>query len=155
MRSPAWPANRSPSAAVSSIGIDQFDPQFFGISPREAPYIDPQQRLLLETAWEAIEDAGVVLDFEHGTDIGVFVGVSHNDYQNIQGGAHRLARASAPHSPTGSAHSIAANRISYCLNLQRPEHVDGHRVLVRADRRASSPASTSAPAAATWRWPAA
>ena len=67
--------------------VDQFDPQFFGISPREAPYIDPQQRLLLETAWETIEDAGLVLDLERGTDIGVFVGVSHNDYQNIQGGA--------------------------------------------------------------------
>ena len=100
-------------------GLDQFDPQFFGISPREAPYIDPQQRLLLETAWEAIEDAGIVLDFEAGTDIGVFVGVSHNDYQNIQGGATDRAGIS-PHSPTGSAHSIAANRISYCLNLLGP-----------------------------------
>ncbi|MFN0127637.1 MAG: beta-ketoacyl synthase N-terminal-like domain-containing protein, partial [Verrucomicrobiales bacterium] len=100
-------------------GLDQFDPQFFGISPREAPYIDPQQRLLLETAWEAIEDAGVVLDFDKGTDIGVFVGVSHNDYQNIQGGASDRAGIS-PHSPTGSAHSIAANRISYCLNLKGP-----------------------------------
>ena len=91
--------------------IDQFDPQFFGISPREAPYIDPQQRLLLETAWEAIEDAGQVLDFEKGTDIGVFMGVSHNDYQNIQGGGTDRKGISA-HSPTGSAHSIAANRIS-------------------------------------------
>jgi acyl transferase domain-containing protein/NADPH:quinone reductase-like Zn-dependent oxidoreductase/SAM-dependent methyltransferase/acyl carrier protein len=99
--------------------IDQFDPQFFGISPREAPYIDPQQRLLLETAWEAIEDAGVVLDLERGTDIGVFVGVSHNDYQNIQGGAADRSSISA-HSPTGNAHSIAANRISYCFNLKGP-----------------------------------
>src|SRR5258707_448717 len=65
--------------------IDQFDPQFFGISPREAPYVDPQHRLLLETAWEAIEDAGLVLDFERGTDLGVFVGISHNDYQGVQG----------------------------------------------------------------------
>ncbi len=65
-------------------GIDQFDPQFFGISPREAPYIDPQHRLLLETAWEAIEDAGMILDLEKGTDIGVFVGISHNDYQGLQ-----------------------------------------------------------------------
>jgi acyl transferase domain-containing protein/acyl carrier protein len=99
--------------------IDQFDPQFFGISPREAPYIDPQQRLLLETAWEAIEDAGLVLDWERGTDIGVFVGVSHNDYQSIQGGAADRSGISA-HSPTGTAHSIAANRISYCLNLKGP-----------------------------------
>lgn len=99
--------------------IDQFDPQFFGISPREAPYIDPQQRLLLETAWEAIEDAGVVLDLEGGTNIGVFMGVSHNDYQNIQGGGTDRKGISA-HSPTGSAHSIAANRISYCFNLSGP-----------------------------------
>lgn len=99
--------------------IDQFDPQFFGISPREAPYIDPQQRLLLETAWEAIEDAGQVLDLEKGTDIGVFMGVSHNDYQNIQGGGTDRKGISA-HSPTGSAHSIAANRISYCFNLSGP-----------------------------------
>ena len=100
-------------------GIDQFDPQFFGISPREAPYVDPQHRLLLETAWEAIEDAGLVLDLERGTDLGVFVGISHNDYQGIQGTPweHSLI---GPHSPTGCAHSIAANRISYCLNLRGP-----------------------------------
>lgn len=100
-------------------GIDQFDPQFFGISPREAPYIDPQQRLLLETAYEAIEDAGLVLDLDKGTDIGVFVGISHNDYQGLQHTATDRAGISA-HTPTGSAHSIAANRISYCLNLTGP-----------------------------------
>ncbi len=99
--------------------IDQFDPQFFGISPREAPYVDPQHRLLLETAWEAIEDAGLVLDFEHGTDLGVFVGISHNDYQGIQSTSFDHFSI-GPHTPTGSAHSIAANRISYCLNLRGP-----------------------------------
>src|SRR6188768_2393318 len=100
-------------------GIDQFDPQFFGISPREAPYVDPQQRLLLETAWEAIEDAGIVLDLERGTDLGVFVGISHNDYQGIQSTSFDHFSI-GPHTPTGSAHSIAANRISYCLNLRGP-----------------------------------
>ncbi len=99
--------------------IDQFDPQFFGISPREAPYVDPQHRLLLETAWEAIEDAGLVLDFEKGTDLGVFVGISHNDYQGLQSTPSDHFGISA-HTPTGSAHSIAANRISYCLNLRGP-----------------------------------
>src|ERR1700731_4834094 len=100
-------------------GIDQFDPQFFGISPREAPYVDPQHRLLLETAWEAVEDAGLVLDLEGGTDLAVFVGISHNDYQGIQGTPWEHAGIS-PHSPTGCAHSIAANRISYCFNLRGP-----------------------------------
>lgn len=100
-------------------GIDQFDPQFFGISPREAPYIDPQQRLLLETAWEAMEDAGVILDLERGTNIGVYAGISHTDYQGIQGGSADRHGIS-PHSPTGNAHSIAANRISYCFNLTGP-----------------------------------
>jgi acyl transferase domain-containing protein/acyl carrier protein len=100
-------------------GLDQFDPQFFGISPREASHIDPQQRLLLETAWEAMEDAGLVLDLEKGTDLGVFVGVSHNDYQIIQGTPWDSTGITA-HSPTGTAHSIAANRISYCFNLRGP-----------------------------------
>ncbi len=100
-------------------GIDQFDPQFFGISPREAPYVDPQHRLLLETAWEAMEDAGLVLDLERGTDLGVFVGISHNEYQGIQGTPWEHSGI-GPHSPTGCAHSIAANRISYCFNLRGP-----------------------------------
>src|SRR5881394_970769 len=99
--------------------IDQFDPQFFGISPREAPYVDPQHRLLLETSWEAIENAGLVLDFQKGSDIAVFVGISHNDYQGIQSTAFDHFGI-APHTATGSAHSIAANRISYCLNLRGP-----------------------------------
>src|SRR3954469_22524598 len=99
--------------------IDKFDPQFFGISPREAPYVDPQHRLLLETSWEAIENAGVVLDLEKGSDIAVFVGISHNDYQGIQSTAFDHFGI-APHTATGSAHSIAANRISYCLNLRGP-----------------------------------
>src|SRR3954470_19417195 len=99
--------------------IDKFDPQFFGISPREAPYVDPQHRLLLETAWEAIENAGIVLDFQNGTDIGVFVGISHNDYQGIQSTAFDHFGIT-PHTATGSAHSVAANRISYCLNLRGP-----------------------------------
>ena len=100
-------------------GIDQFDPQFFGISPREAPYVDPQHRLVLETAWEAIEDAGIVLDLERGTNLAVFMGISHNDYQVIQGSPWDSSGIT-PHSPTGTAHSIAANRISYCFNLRGP-----------------------------------
>src|SRR4030095_15424529 len=99
--------------------IDQFDPQFFGISPREAPYVDPQHRLLLETAWEAIENAGLVLDFANGNDIAVFVGISHNDYQGIQSTAFDHFGIT-PHTATGSAHSVAGTRISECLILRGP-----------------------------------
>ena len=81
--------------------------------------MDPQHRLVLETAWEAIEDAGIVLDFERGTDLAVFIGISHNDYQVIQGTPWDSSGIT-PHSPTGRAHSIAANRISYCFNLRGP-----------------------------------
>lgn len=98
--------------------IDQFDAGFFGISPREAARMDPQQRLLLEVAWEALEDAGLPAERVCGTNTGVFIGLSSTDYMLIQ-------QASTPetidaHTNTGGAMSIAANRISYCLNLRGP-----------------------------------
>jgi phthiocerol/phenolphthiocerol synthesis type-I polyketide synthase C len=65
--------------------IDQFDADFFGISPREASRVDPQHRLLLELAWEALEDAGQIPDHLAGTATGVFIGISSNDYANLQG----------------------------------------------------------------------
>src|SRR5207237_4271557 len=45
--------------------------------------------------------------------------ISHNDYQVIQSTAfdHFVI---TPHTATGSARSIAANRISYCRDLRGP-----------------------------------
>ncbi|MGH8056340.1 MAG: beta-ketoacyl synthase N-terminal-like domain-containing protein, partial [Candidatus Entotheonellia bacterium] len=95
-------------------GIDGFDPECFGISPREASYIDPQQRLLLEVVWEALEDGGQVVERLARTTTGVFIGISATDYAQLQSSPydHR--------SVTGGASSIAANRISYCLDLRGP-----------------------------------
>ncbi|MBE2201816.1 MAG: aminotransferase class III-fold pyridoxal phosphate-dependent enzyme, partial [Anaerolinea sp.] len=97
--------------------VDQFDPQFFKISPREAAYMDPQQRLLLEVAWEALENAALAPDTLALSQTGVFVGISSNDYARFQ--------LSTPegvdgYTGTGNAHSIAANRLSYLLNLRGP-----------------------------------
>lgn len=103
-------------------GIDQFDPGFFGISPREAAYMDPQQRLLLETAWESMEDAGLVIDPAEGSEMGVFVGISTFDYLRIQA-SYRDKSSIESHSTTGTVLSIAANRISYLLNLRGPSLV--------------------------------
>jgi len=97
--------------------IDQFDPSFFGISPREAARMDPQQRLLLEVAWEALEHAGQAADQLAGSQTGVFIGISSNDYAQLQYSDPRLLD---PYSGTGNAHSIAANRLSYLLDLRGP-----------------------------------
>ena len=96
-------------------GVDQFDPAFFEITPREAESMDPQQRLLLEVAWEALEDAHYAGGVP--TNTGVFVGVSANDYAQVHHAAHAPASI---YYGTGTAFSIAANRISYWLNLRGP-----------------------------------
>jgi acyl transferase domain-containing protein/acyl carrier protein len=101
--------------------VDSFDPSFFGISPREAAYMDPQQRLLLEVAWEALEDAGLPLERCSGRPTGVFVGLSTYDYGVLQmSGLDRIADGYAN---TGSALSIAANRISYLFDFRGPSMV--------------------------------
>jgi acyl transferase domain-containing protein/aryl carrier-like protein len=100
-------------------GIDRFDPGFFGISPREAARMDPQQRLLLEVAWEALEDAGLPLESIAGSRAAVFVGISSFDYSVLETSFRDRAGLDA-YSNTGGSLSIAANRISYCLDLRGP-----------------------------------
>ncbi len=97
--------------------IEQFDPGAFGISPREAASIDPQQRLLLETAWHTLESAGLAITGLQNSATGVFVGISVNDYFRLQ---RRAGVGQDMYSGTGSALSIAANRISYAFGLQGP-----------------------------------
>src|SRR5215470_15060900 len=97
--------------------VDHFDADFFGISPREASQMDPQQRLLLELAWEALEDGGQVAERLAGSNCAVYVGISSMDW------GHR--RVDDPSSAdayfmSGATLSIAANRISYVLDLQGP-----------------------------------
>ncbi|RKZ92367.1 MAG: hypothetical protein DRR19_04435 [Candidatus Parabeggiatoa sp. nov. 1] len=97
--------------------VDKFDPLFFGIPPREADFMAPEQRLFLETVWKTIENAGYKASDLSGTQTGLFVGVSTNDYAELlrENGLAVEARA-----PTGTVHSIVANRISFLLNLHGP-----------------------------------
>ncbi|MEW6737025.1 MAG: beta-ketoacyl synthase N-terminal-like domain-containing protein, partial [Acidobacteriota bacterium] len=97
--------------------VDKFDPAFFGISPREAISMDPQQRLLLEVTWEALEDAGLVPEKLSRKPVGVFIGISTNDYGQLQVNDIRQINR---YSGTGNSFSVAANRISYLLDLRGP-----------------------------------
>jgi acyl transferase domain-containing protein len=120
------PADRWDAAAAGTAasrwggfleGVDRFDAGFFGISPREAERMDPQQRLVLEVVWEALEDAGIVPGALAGSRTGVFLGISSSDYHRLVYGD--IGRVNA-YNGTGTALSIAANRVSYQLDLRGP-----------------------------------
>ena len=118
------PRPGTPGKSVSKWGgfvehIAEFDAGFFRISPREAPCVDPQQRLVLQTAWEALEDAGETLESIRGTNAGVFVGVSANDYCTMQASPAKPGGVDV-WTATGGLVSIVANRVSFCFDLHGP-----------------------------------
>jgi acyl transferase domain-containing protein/NADPH:quinone reductase-like Zn-dependent oxidoreductase/acyl carrier protein len=98
--------------------IDRFDPKFFGISEREAGLMDPQQRLLLEVAWEALEHACMSPQSLRGSNTGVYVGITFNDYSS------RLRmlgdEAIEAYHLSGNALSFAPGRLAYVLGLRGP-----------------------------------
>jgi len=95
--------------------VDQFDASFFGISPCEAERMDPQQRLVLEVAWEALENAAIVPSKLNGSQAGVFMAIGNYDYGRLL--VNDLDRVNA-YDGTGNTLCIAANRLSYILNLR-------------------------------------
>ncbi|WP_344315655.1 type I polyketide synthase [Streptomyces rhizosphaericus] len=101
--------------------VDGFDAEFFGVSPREARAMDPQQRLALELGWEVLEDAGLPPAALRGSDTGVFIGMTADDY----GALDRLRGPASigHHTLTGLNRSMAANRLSYVLGLRGPSLV--------------------------------
>jgi len=98
--------------------VDGFDAAFFGISAQEAERMDPQQRLLLQTAWHALEDAGLPPTNLRGTRCGVFVGITQNDYGQMQmAGPETDIQA---YTGTGNGFCFAAGRLAYALGAQGP-----------------------------------
>lgn len=100
--------------------IDEFEPEFFNISPREVERMDPQQRLFLEVSWEALENAGIAPDKLSGTQTGVFTAIASTNYDQFSiKGSGDYSNISA-YDGTGNTFSLAANRLSYFLNLRGP-----------------------------------
>jgi acyl carrier protein len=114
-----WNASDFPQINTHRAGlldaVDLFDAEFFGISDKEADSIDPQQRLILEVSYEALENAGIAPESLAQSETGVFVGISTDDYAAWQFGAIDKIDAYAS---TGKTFSIAANRLSYILDLR-------------------------------------
>ena len=111
-----------PGRSVSKWGaflddVAGFDSEFFGINEREATAIDPQHRLLLETSWEAMEHAGLTPETMADSLTGVFVGLTHNDYQLLAADAHAME---GPYGFQGNTFSMASGRIAYALGLHGP-----------------------------------
>ena len=97
--------------------VFSFDPAFFDMAPREVMSMDPQQRLLLQVAFETVEDSGITLRTLQKKRTGVFVGISTSDFSYSQ----RYRRVATDiFAGTGSAYSIAANRISHRLDFTGP-----------------------------------
>jgi phthiocerol/phenolphthiocerol synthesis type-I polyketide synthase D len=114
---PGQDLSRLPRHGGFLDAVDEFDAEFFGISAREADEMDPQQRLLLEVTWEALAHAGIPASSLHGSDCGVFVGLSSVEYGHLT-----MADLSTMDawSATGVSASLAANRLSYVLGTHGP-----------------------------------
>ena len=111
-----------PGRSVSRWGafmddIRGFDAEFFGINEREATAMDPQHRLLLETSWEAMERAGLTRERISGSLTGVFVGLTHGDYQLLAADAHSVEGS---YGFTDNSFSLASGRIAYALGVHGP-----------------------------------
>ncbi|MBV9449025.1 MAG: polyketide synthase docking domain-containing protein, partial [Streptosporangiaceae bacterium] len=94
----------------------EFDAAFFGISPREALAAEPQQRVLLETAWELLERARIDPNSLRGTGVGVFAGISSQDYHTGLGAPGEVEGYIA----TGSLASVMSGRVAYSFGLEGP-----------------------------------
>ncbi|XP_008490987.2 highly reducing polyketide synthase ZEA2 [Calypte anna] len=97
--------------------FNSFDNHLFGINNMEAERMDPQQKLLLECTYKALEDAGVPVEAVSGTKTGVFIGLMNRDYEIV---ASRAVSEINHYDGTGTAMSIAANRVSFTFNLTGP-----------------------------------
>lgn len=97
-----------------------FDSRFFNISPREAPQIDPAQRLALMTAYEAVEQAGLVPDATPSTRrdrVGVFYGVTSQDWFETNSAQHVDA-----HFIPGGNMAFIPGRINYHFKFSGPSY---------------------------------
>jgi acyl transferase domain-containing protein/nucleoside-diphosphate-sugar epimerase/acyl carrier protein/SAM-dependent methyltransferase len=96
---------------------DAFDHRFFKKSAREAASMDPQQRLLHQVAYQAVAQSGYFQkpDSQQRKDVGCYVGVCGDDYENNV--SHHQPTA---FSATGNLRSFIAGKISHYFGWTGP-----------------------------------
>ena len=97
-----------------------FDAKFFNVSPREAPNVDPAQRIALMTAYEAIEQAGLVSESTPSTQkdrVGVFYGVTSNDWMETNS-----AQGIDTYFIPGGNRAFIPGRINYFFKFSGPSY---------------------------------
>lgn len=97
--------------------IKGFDSEFFAVAKTEADNIDPQQRMALELTWEALENARIPASSLRGEAVGVYVGVTNNDYGFLAISDPTVAH---PYAITGNSGAIIPNRVSYFFDFRGP-----------------------------------
>ncbi|KAM6971572.1 phthioceranic/hydroxyphthioceranic acid synthase [Tautogolabrus adspersus] len=98
-------------------GFNEFDHRFFGITEAEADFMDPQQKLLLQCTYRALEDAGIAMESISGSRTGVYMGLMNRDYEMLRSNRSTTINH---YNGTGTAMSMAANRVSFTFNLTGP-----------------------------------
>lgn len=106
---------RGVSNKIGKIAIDYFDNAYFGIHRQQSFFMDPMQRLILERTFEALIDAGVNPNDIKGRRIGVYMGSSVGENDNLF-----LESIVSGFGITGHSRAMMPNRVSYWLNLKGP-----------------------------------
>jgi 3-oxoacyl-(acyl-carrier-protein) synthase/acyl carrier protein/SAM-dependent methyltransferase len=117
-----WNLGRPESERALQLGsyledVDRFDAPFFRINGREAGWMDPHHRIMLELTWACLEDAAHTPASLRGKDVGVYVGISSQDYRQLTSSSDSLAEG---YSALGTTASLLTSRISYVFNLKGP-----------------------------------
>ena len=116
-------AAKNTSATPFGCWLDDpaaFDARFFNVSPREAAQMDPAQRLVLMTAYEAIEQSGIVPDVTPSTRrdrVGVYYGVTSNDWMETNS-AQNIDTYFIP----GGNRAFIPGRINYFFKFSGPSY---------------------------------
>lgn len=92
--------------------------------------MDPQHRILLETSWEAMEHAGLTRERIADSRTGVFMGLTHGDYQLLAADAHSVEGHTAFPAAT-SAWPPGASPTPWGSRSRTDR---GHRLFFRPDR---------------------